>query len=203
MASAGQDRTPTGTSRAARHRFSSRRRLSFDEGPHDASTSGQSSQPHFSHASSQTHSGGQVHSSSQPRSSNQPRSNSRTRSINQPRSSPPRSSEQLHSSSQPRSSSSSGQSRSSDQPHSRSRLYSSGQPHSSNSQSNSQPHASGTDPWSDEETRALLEFLLFYKGPGVLWFPQGASNQFWVACATFVKEKARTHNLRSGKPILF
>ena len=182
MASAGQDRTPTGTSRAARHRFSSRRRLTFDEGPHDAS-SGESSQPHSS---------GQLHFSSQPRPSNQPCSSSQTRSSAQ--CSQPRSSSQTRGSS--------GQSRSSDQPHSRSlELHSGGQPHSeaNNSQSSSQPHAPGTDPWSDEETRALLEFLLFYKSPGVLWFPQGASNRFWVACATFVKEKARRHNLRSGK----
>ena len=110
MAAVERDLTPTGTSRAARQRFSSRRRLSFDERPNAAT----SSQPH-----------------------------------------------------------------------------SSSQPH----HAHSLPVA---DPWSDKETKALLEFLLFHKSPGVLWFRRGASNQFWLAGAAFVRDRAAAH-LRSGR----
>lgn len=54
--------------------------------------------------------------------------------------------------------------------------------------------------WSDEETKALLEFLLFHNGPGVVWFKRGSSKSFWVAAAKFIRDRVRTDSdcLRSG-----
>ena len=113
MAAVERDLTPARTSRTARQRYSSRRRLSYDGRPDQAPST----------------------------------------------SAPPRTGYQPDSSNQP------------------------------------QPAA---DPWSNEETKALLEFLLFHKSPGALWFQRGASNRFWLASAAFVRERARAHHLRSG-----
>ena len=52
--------------------------------------------------------------------------------------------------------------------------------------------------WSEEETKALLEFLLFHKGPGTTWFKRGCSDEFWLAAARFIRDRAKRLGLGLG-----
>ena len=51
--------------------------------------------------------------------------------------------------------------------------------------------------WSDEESKALLEFLLFHR-PSDKW-PSTKNQQFWGSAAEFVELRGRGKMRRSGK----
>ena len=51
--------------------------------------------------------------------------------------------------------------------------------------------------WSDSEIKALLEFLLFHKGPGTKWFKRETGKDFWIAAARFVQTRVKTPLPRS------
>ena len=55
------------------------------------------------------------------------------------------------------------------------------------------------EPWTEQEIKALLEFLLFHKSPHAVWFEQHRTAKFWTAAADFIKTRAETPQARSGK----
>ena len=58
-------------------------------------------------------------------------------------------------------------------------------------------NAPPAEPWSDSETKALLEFLLFHKGPETKWFKRDTSKDFWIAAVRFVQTRVKTPLPRS------
>ena len=58
--------------------------------------------------------------------------------------------------------------------------------------------SSGGAPWTDDETKALLEFLLFHRGPGTTWCRKICSRDFWIAAAKFVQTRTSTELPRTG-----
>lgn len=58
--------------------------------------------------------------------------------------------------------------------------------------------ATGGAPWTDDETKALLEFLLFHRGPGTAWCRKNCGRDFWVAAAKFVQTRTNAELPRTG-----
>lgn len=52
--------------------------------------------------------------------------------------------------------------------------------------------------WTNEENRALVEFVLFYSNPNT-WPKFSKRHKFWKELADFVQPRARTLTKRSGK----
>ena len=53
-------------------------------------------------------------------------------------------------------------------------------------------------PWTNNETKALLEFLLFHRGPGTTWCGKNCGTEFWIAAARFVQSRTSTELRRTG-----
>lgn len=53
-------------------------------------------------------------------------------------------------------------------------------------------------PWTNSETKALLEFLMFHKVPGATWFQRDCGRDFWMAAARFVQTRTSTELPRTG-----
>ena len=53
-------------------------------------------------------------------------------------------------------------------------------------------------PWTDAETKALLEFLLFHRGPETTWCRRDCNRDFWRAASRFVKTRSKTELPRTG-----
>ena len=54
------------------------------------------------------------------------------------------------------------------------------------------------EPWVEAELKALVEFVLFYS-QGDRW-PTHKQDSFWIKAADFVKSRAGTKFLRTGRP---
>lgn len=63
-------------------------------------------------------------------------------------------------------------------------------------------YAPSAGPWTDHETKALLEFLLFHRGPrtspGTAWCRRNCGLEFWAAASNFVQMRANTQFPRTG-----
>ena len=53
-------------------------------------------------------------------------------------------------------------------------------------------------PWTKDETKALLEFLLFHRGPGITWCGKNCGRDFWIAAARFVQSRTGAELPRTG-----
>ena len=53
-------------------------------------------------------------------------------------------------------------------------------------------------PWTNDETKALLEFLLLHKRPGITWFGKNCGRDFWIAAARFVQTRTSAELPRTG-----
>ena len=53
-------------------------------------------------------------------------------------------------------------------------------------------------PWTDAETKALLEFLLFHRGPETTWCRRDCDRDFWRAASRFVQTRSKTELPRTG-----
>lgn len=58
-----------------------------------------------------------------------------------------------------------------------------------------------TDCWSDNEVKALVEFILFHS-KGDSW-PCHNRMEFWKAAASFIKDRTNTPHCRSGKSTFY
>lgn len=57
----------------------------------------------------------------------------------------------------------------------------------------------GHEPWSEQEVKALVEFILFH-GTGSKW-PATKNDAFWSKAASFVKERGGACTLRTSEYI--
>lgn len=55
--------------------------------------------------------------------------------------------------------------------------------------------------WSENEVKALVEFVLLYSNT-VVW-PTHKELEFWESAAEFVKNRVKSTSLRSGKSIVY
>ena len=53
-------------------------------------------------------------------------------------------------------------------------------------------------PWTDAETKALLDFLLFHRGPETTWCRRDCDRDFWRAASRFVQTRSKTELPRTG-----
>ena len=54
-----------------------------------------------------------------------------------------------------------------------------------------------TETWTDDENRALVEFLLFY-GPEDTWPSHSKSSRFWSEASLFVQQNGGSSAKRTG-----
>ena len=62
------------------------------------------------------------------------------------------------------------------------------------------PKTAPVQAWTEKETLALLEFLMFHKSPEVRWVREDCEFEFWEAASNFIHTRTspETENIRSG-----
>lgn len=60
------------------------------------------------------------------------------------------------------------------------------------------PLQPSVETWTEEENKALVEFVLFY-GDQTVWPSHSKKSRFWVDAANYVQCRSRATNRRTGK----